>query len=180
MFASGQLGCHMFAMRSGEPGKTAKKVRGSGGEPARQLASTERLPVPRSPEEGVPTAGSSRRRLPNASVPMLEKATPADAPLRALPRALPHREPAGSRIVPAPHAVAAVTGGVTLLIDMEGGQRLTLTEFGGRLWGALADHPTLPALIERLRDDESRSEQLAEDVVRALAEWRARGLLRWQ
>lgn len=50
----------------------------------------------------------------------------------------------------------------------------------GRVWALLAEQPTLPVLVERLRGDDVRPEQLAEDVTRLLARWHAMGAIAWR
>lgn len=66
------------------------------------------------------------------------------------------------------------------LVDVGGGRRITLDAFGSRVWTLLVDHPTLPILLERLRCDGGRPEQIAEDATRLLAHWRQRGLIAWR
>ena len=66
------------------------------------------------------------------------------------------------------------------LIELSGGRRITLQRFGGRVWALLADRPTLPILLERLRRDGGRPEQIAEDATRLLVYWRQRGMLEWR
>jgi hypothetical protein len=70
--------------------------------------------------------------------------------------------------------------GYLTLVDLNGGRRITLQPFGSRVWALLADRPTLPILLERLRQDGGRPEQLAEDVTRLLAYWRQRGVIEWR
>ncbi|MFL5608843.1 MAG: PqqD family protein [Gemmatimonadaceae bacterium] len=66
-----------------------------------------------------------------------------------------------------------------VIIDVAGGRCLTLDQFGYRLWTALGDRPTLAALLVGLREDAGSAEQLAEDVTRLLARWRAIGVISW-
>lgn len=89
-------------------------------------------------------------------------------------------QPRGSRIAPRTTVVAGVTAGRLALVDLGGGRRITLDAFGSRVWTLLTDHPTLPILLERLRRDGGRPEQIAEDTTRLLAHWRQRGLLAWR
>jgi hypothetical protein len=66
-----------------------------------------------------------------------------------------------------------------VIIDVAGGRRLTLDQFGYRLWIALGERPTLAALLMGLREEAGSAEQLAEDVTRLLARWRAIGVISW-
>lgn len=68
----------------------------------------------------------------------------------------------------------------TLLLDMAAGTRITLDQFGGRVWSTLADHPTLASLLARLCTDGVPMQRLAEDVTRLLARWRAGGVIEWR
>jgi hypothetical protein len=75
----------------------------------------------------------------------------------------------------------AVTASEPLtLIELSGGRRITLQRFGARVWTLLVDRPTLPILLERLRRDGGRPEQIAEDTTRLLAHWRQRGMIEWR
>jgi hypothetical protein len=67
-----------------------------------------------------------------------------------------------------------------VLVDVSGGRRITLDAFGSRVWELLAGEPTLPVLVEGLRDDGTRAERLADDVVRLLARWREMGVITWR
>jgi hypothetical protein len=60
------------------------------------------------------------------------------------------------------------------------GRRITLDRFGSHVWMQLADQPTLPALVARLRDAGASAERIAEDVTRLLAWWRAMGVIAWR
>jgi hypothetical protein len=92
--------------------------------------------------------------------------------VRALPR--------GSRLTQAPGVVTCPQSDDVLLLDMGAGRRVTLDGFGGRVWRALADGPSLAALLARLRDDDMPAARLAEDVTRLLARWSARDLILWR
>jgi hypothetical protein len=92
----------------------------------------------------------------------------------------PATPPHGSRIAQSHLVVPIVHAGRTILIDMNGGHRIALDAFGNRVWQSLADQPTLPVLIERLRDEGTRAERIAEDVVRLLAKWREESVIAWR
>jgi hypothetical protein len=77
-------------------------------------------------------------------------------------------------------AVTVTTSDSVTLIELGAGRRMTLQPFGGRVWALLGDYPTLPVLLERLRRDGGRPEQMAEDVTRLLAYWRQRGAIEWR
>ena len=63
---------------------------------------------------------------------------------------------------------------------MGAGRRITLDAFGRRVWLALTDGPSLAELLVRLRDDDTPTERLAEDVTRLLARWSAGALIIWR
>jgi hypothetical protein len=94
-------------------------------------------------------------------------------------RTLP-AQPRGSRIAKSGRVAPIVRDDGTILVDVNGGRRITLDPFGSRVWALLTDEPTLPVLVERLRDEGTRSEQLAEDVTRLLERWREMGLIAWR
>ena len=88
--------------------------------------------------------------------------------------------PRGGRIVPSARVVPmAQVGGIELL-DLHAGHRVTLDAFGRKVWALLADQPALPLLVERLRDEATRADLLAEDVTRLLARWLELGLIGWR
>jgi phage baseplate assembly protein W len=68
----------------------------------------------------------------------------------------------------------------TVLINLNSGQRVTLDPMGSRVWELLADHPTLPALLERLRGSVTPADGYTEDVVRLLTRWQSAGLIEWK
>ena len=90
------------------------------------------------------------------------------------------RWPRGSRIVRCAGVVACTRPDGTVLVDVGAGRRITLDPFGGHVWMQLADQPTLPALVARLRDAGASAERIAEDVTRLLAWWRAMGVIVWR
>ncbi len=92
---------------------------------------------------------------------------------RSVPR------PLGSRLTQANSVVTCETDTV-FLTNMATGRRITLDDFGARVWALLGEQPTLPALVVRLRDDGTSAERLAEDVTRLLARWRASSLIAWR
>jgi hypothetical protein len=94
----------------------------------------------------------------------------------------PSRErlPRASVVVPASSVVACPRPGGVVLIDMAGGKRIVLDQFGSRVWSALAEQPTLAALLTRLRVDGTLAQRLAEDVTQLLARWRAGGVISWR
>jgi hypothetical protein len=93
----------------------------------------------------------------------------------------PSAQPRGSRIVQSGRvAPVARADGSIVLVDVGSGRRITLDSFGSRVWELLADRPTLPLLVERLRDAGTRAERLAEDLVLLLARWREMGVITWQ
>lgn len=63
---------------------------------------------------------------------------------------------------------------------MGGGRRLTLDSFGSRVWTLLDDEPTLPLLLERLRDDPVSDHRLSADVRRLIAWWEVLGVITWR
>jgi hypothetical protein len=67
-----------------------------------------------------------------------------------------------------------------VLVDMGGGRRLTLDSFGSRVWTLLDDEPTIPLLLERLRDDQVSDRRLSDDVRRLIAAWEALGVISWR
>lgn len=88
--------------------------------------------------------------------------------------------PRGARIARSADVVDVAYRNVMYLIDVTAGRRIALTSAGSRVWSALADRPTFPLLIERLRDDATRTEQLLEDTARIVETWRALGLIEWR
>jgi hypothetical protein len=88
--------------------------------------------------------------------------------------------PKGSRIVPSSAVVGVTVAGQVTLIEFNGGRRITLQRFGGRVWALLVDRPTLPILLERLRRDGGRPEQIAADATHLLAHWRQQELIEWR
>jgi hypothetical protein len=90
------------------------------------------------------------------------------------------RRPRGSRIVQSSGVVSCPRSDGTVLVDVGAGRRITLDLFGSRVWMHIADQPTFPALVLRLRDDGSSAERLAEDVTRLLARWDATGVITWR
>jgi hypothetical protein len=93
---------------------------------------------------------------------------------------IPPVPPSGGRIVQSQRVAAVVRDRDAVLVDVDGGRRITLDAFGTRVWQLLAHQPTLPALVERLRDDGVGAERLADDVVRLLARWREMGVIAWR
>ncbi|MDB4917217.1 MAG: hypothetical protein JWM95_4861 [Gemmatimonadetes bacterium] len=89
-------------------------------------------------------------------------------------------QPPGSRIARSPNVTCTMHAtGITLVGNgARHGERLD--PFGSHVWQLLADEPTLPILVERLRDDRTRVEQLAEDVVRLLARWHGGDMIAWR
>jgi hypothetical protein len=102
------------------------------------------------------------------------------AGLATMRRRPPRPLPRGSRLAQATGVVTCPRHDGATLLDMGAGRRLTLDEFGGRVWRALADGPSLAALLTRLRDDDVPADRLAEDVTRLLARWSARDLIIWR
>jgi hypothetical protein len=94
-------------------------------------------------------------------------------------RATPTR-PRGSRIVRCAGVVACTRADGTVLVDVGAGRRVTLDRFGDEVWMQLADQPTLPELVARLRDTGTPAERVAEDVTRLLAWWRGAGVITWR
>lgn len=88
--------------------------------------------------------------------------------------------PRGARIVRSTGVVDVVYRGVVHLVDVTAGHRIALTGTGSRVWSSLADSPTFPLLVERLRDDVTRTEQLLEDAARIVETWHALGLIEWR
>ena len=60
------------------------------------------------------------------------------------------------------------------------GRRLTLDSFGSRVWTSLDGQPTLPRLLERLRDEQPSDDRLSADVRRLIAHWDALGMIVWR
>jgi hypothetical protein len=89
-------------------------------------------------------------------------------------------EARGGRIMQCSAVVAAPRGTDALLLNVNGGRRMTLDVFGSRVWFALDVEPTLPALVTRLMDEGPPAQRVAEDVTRLLARWRADGLITWR
>jgi hypothetical protein len=87
---------------------------------------------------------------------------------------------AGSRIVQSASVVYSEHDAGALLLDVTADRRVLLDAFGGRVWVALGDAPTLAELFACLQDDGTPAERLAEDVTRLLARWRDQGLIRWR
>lgn len=85
----------------------------------------------------------------------------------------------GSRITPAGHVAASALADGAVLVDGRTGRRTRVDHFGRRLWDALSCQPTLPSLMESLRDEAMPPERLAEDVTRLLARWQRQGLVHW-
>ena len=96
------------------------------------------------------------------------------------PRAPHDRLPRGSVVAHSPAVVACPRGDGMLLLDMDGGARMVIDQFGRRVWSALAERPTLAVLLTQLRVDDASVQRLAEDVTRLLARWRARGVISWR
>jgi Coenzyme PQQ synthesis protein D (PqqD) len=90
------------------------------------------------------------------------------------------RWPRGSRIVRCADVVACTRPDGTVLVDVGAGRRITLDRFGSYVWMQLADQPTLPTLVARLRDAGTSTERVAEDVTRLLAWWRGVGVIAWR
>lgn len=110
------------------------------------------------------------RRYHSASIP--KKAGSTAAARARLPRS--------SVLVRSRAVVSCPRDDGTLLLDMNEGGRMVLDQFGSRVWTALAERPTLAALLTRLRGDDTSVQRLAEDVTRLLARWRAKGLISWR
>lgn len=85
----------------------------------------------------------------------------------------------GSRVVASKTVVECPSTDGTLLVDIGAGRRISLDTFGTRVWKALADRPTFASLVMQLRDEDTSSERLAEDVTRLLARWRAGSVISW-
>jgi hypothetical protein len=90
------------------------------------------------------------------------------------------RLPRASVLVRARSVVACPRSDGALLLDMAGGTRIVLDQFGSRVWSALAEQPTLAALLTRLCVDGISVQRLAEDVTQLLARWRAGGVISWR
>lgn len=88
--------------------------------------------------------------------------------------------PKGSRIARSPVTTPATRAGQIVLVDANGIDRITLDVLGRRVWQRLADEPTLPALIESLRDERIRIDLIAEEVVRLLVRWREANVIAWR
>jgi hypothetical protein len=86
----------------------------------------------------------------------------------------------GDRIALSNAVVSCPRADGSVLIDVRGGRRLTLDQFGCRVWTALARQPTLAQLIAGLHEDGGSVERLAEDITRLLARWRAIGVITWR
>ena len=85
----------------------------------------------------------------------------------------------GSRVAQAGHVAASALADGAVLVDGHTGRRTRVDHFGRRLWEALSCQPTLPSLMESLRDDATPVERLAEDVTRLLARWQRQALVHW-
>lgn len=96
------------------------------------------------------------------------------------PARRPGRTPRGSRIVASGAGVPVEGSDRLVLVGMAVGQRITLDAFGRRVWALLGKEPTLPFLIEALRDGQVRADRLAEDVTRLLARWQSLGVIAWR
>ena len=90
------------------------------------------------------------------------------------------RAPRDGRIVASGTVVPLERSESVVLVGMMSGQRITLDDFGRRVWVALETEPTLALLVEELRDGRLRADRLAEDVVRLLARWRSLGVIAWR
>ena len=88
--------------------------------------------------------------------------------------------PRGGRIVQSARVVPMEQAGSIVLVDLNAGQRVTLDAFGRKVWALLADQPSLPLLMEWLRDGTTRADLLAEDLTRLLARWLELGLIAWR
>jgi hypothetical protein len=88
--------------------------------------------------------------------------------------------PRGSRIAPSARVAPVERADGIVLVDVSGGQRITLDAFGSNVWRLLADQPTLPLLLERLRDEHTRADRVAEDVARLLMRWLELGVIAWR
>ena len=88
--------------------------------------------------------------------------------------------PRGGRIVPSARVVPMEHAGGIVLVDLNAGHRITLDAFGRKVWPLLADQPSLPLVVERLRDEATRADLLAEDLTRMLARWLELGLIAWR
>lgn len=78
----------------------------------------------------------------------------------------------------AEHAVCAVEGDRTVLLDPIGGEYFGLDEVGSRIWELLPEHPTAAALADRLFDEfDAPRETLAADAARLLGELAAAKLV---
>lgn len=96
---------------------------------------------------------------------------------------MPPAPPRGSRIVQSASTVPVARRDEIVLVDMRGGRRITLDRFGRRVWAQLADRPTLPLLVEQLRDGGDggdHADQLTERVTGLLAYWSERGVIVWR
>lgn len=82
--------------------------------------------------------------------------------------------------MPSARVAAAEHEGRMVLVDADSGRRFRLDAFGGRVWGLLERHPTMPALVTALREDGTRTEHLAEDVARLVAHWARHGVILWR
>lgn len=88
--------------------------------------------------------------------------------------------PSGSRIAPSSAVVTVTSADQLTLIHLGEGRRIALQSFGSRVWALIAGHPTLALLLEQLRHEGGRPEQIAQDVTHLLADWRRRGMIEWR
>ena len=76
------------------------------------------------------------------------------------------------------HAVARRVGDDTVILDLAGGQYLTLDPVGGRIWELLSEGRTLGELCSRMLDEyDVTREQLEADIVRLVGELSGHGLV---
>ena len=85
-----------------------------------------------------------------------------------------------SRIGPAPLVELVTHGDRSLLRDTRSGVQLTVTGFGQRVWKLLKTQPTLPALIEHLRQESGMPvARTIRDVATLLSQWYEADLIAW-
>ena len=76
------------------------------------------------------------------------------------------------------HAVARRVGDDMVILDLAGGQYLTLDPVGARIWELLGEGLTLGELSSRMLDEyDVTREQLETDIVRLVGELSAHGLV---